>query len=80
MGYYLLVQRDATDAPRAKPFVPPATPRPAWHLTRIYLLCIIVFRTFVLFSILSYLFTKWKWKQGDILAIFRSVHLKKLVL
>lgn len=30
--------------------------------------------------ILSYLFTKWKGKPGDILAIFRSVHLKKLVL
>lgn len=30
--------------------------------------------------ILSYLFTKWKRKRWDILAIFRSVHLKKLVL
>lgn len=30
--------------------------------------------------ILSYLFTKWKGNPGDILAIFRSVHLKKLVL
>ena len=30
--------------------------------------------------ILSYLFMKWKGKQRDILAIFRSVHLKKLVL
>lgn len=30
--------------------------------------------------ILSYLFTKRKGKPGDILAIFRSVHLKKLVL
>ena len=30
--------------------------------------------------ILSYFFTKWQGKPGDILAIFRSVHLKKLVL
>ena len=56
---------------------PMGNSRPAWHLTRIYLLCIMYFPDVCPVLILSYLFTKWKGKPGGYFGNFPVCTFKK---